>query len=148
MEFDKAKYEADCKKRQAQSRRPKLTLKAAKAIAIQELGTAKGLVPHESNNAEYQRYEMQMGNHTVVIANVCGYWGIAYILFGDKWTYYDIDTLQESYYIADAERKQARREVVRDMVCSDTEFVFKTIVEEHGADACHSMLDEAARNVK
>lgn len=42
-----------------QTRRPKLTLKAAKALAVAEFGTAAGLTPHENNNADYQRYEMR-----------------------------------------------------------------------------------------
>lgn len=142
MNFDMEKYEAACKKRQARSKRPKLTLKAAKTIAIQELGTAKGLTPHESNDAEYQRYEMRMGNHTVIIQNECGYWGIAYIYFGGTRTYYDIETLQESYHTTEAERQADRKEIVREMASGNREYMLKVLVEEHGAESCRALLEK------
>lgn len=130
------------------TRRPKLTLKAAKVLAIAEVGTAAGLTPHENNNADYQRYEMQMGKHTVVISNACEYWGIAYVSFGGKWTYYKIDSLEESEDITESERKKERNEAIENAAACQSAFMFKALLEEHGLEMCRTLLDEAATKIR
>lgn len=123
-------------------RRPKLTLKAAKALALAEFGTAAGLTPHENNDGNYQRYEMQMGKHTVIVSNVCDYWGIAYVhITGGEWVYYKIDSLDESEDITEHERKARRNEELRDAVACRSTFLFKAMLAEYGLDLCRSELD-------
>lgn len=125
------------------TRRPKLTLKAAKALAIAEFGTAAGLAPHENNNADYQRYEMQMGKHTVIISNACDYWGIAYVyITGGEWVYYKIDSLEESEDITEHERKAQRNEELREAAACQSAFMFKALLQEHGLETCRAILDE------
>lgn len=130
------------------TRRPKLTLKAAKTLAIAELGTAAGLTPHENNNADYQRYEMQMGKHTVVVSNACEYWGIAYVSFGGKWTYYDINSLEENSNVTENELKKERNEAIGDAAACQSAFMFKALLEEHGLETCRAMLDEANKKIR
>jgi hypothetical protein len=124
------------------AKRPKLTLKAAKTIALQEIGTTAGLEPHENNNPDYQRYEMRVGNQTVVISNACNQWGVAYIAFAGTCTYYDITTLRVNWSVTDRERKKDRREFLRDAAASDFAFMFTALIEEHGLERCRHMLDD------
>lgn len=132
-----------------QTRRPKLTLKAAKAIAIAEFGTAAGLTPHENNDTDFQRYEMQMGKHSVVISNACDYWGVAYVYISSgEWVYYKIDSLEESEGITEHERKAQRNEELREAVQCQTAFLFKALVEAHGLETCRAMLDEADKKIR
>lgn len=129
------------------AKKPKLTLKSARALATKELGTAAGLVPHENNNSDYQRYEMQMGNNIIVISNVCGYWDTACVSFGGKNTYYDISTLQENYYVTDAERRKERNEVIRDAASCNRGYMIKALLEAYGLDVCRNLLEEEAKKL-
>ena len=122
---------------------PKLTLKAAKAIAVDFLGFSTGIKAHENNNADYQRYEMNIGNCQALITNASGYWGVAYIWFAGKRTYYDIKTLREHRSITDKERRKDRHDDIRDAATSEYAFMFKALVEEHGLESCRNMLEEA-----
>jgi hypothetical protein len=125
---------------------PKLSFKTAKAIAIQEFGTAKGLIPCECNNEEYQRYEIKMGNHAISISNDSyNHWGIACIRFCGEATYIDMETLEENYKITDSERDKARKELISDAVSCNGKFVFRALLEEYGLETCHRMLDEVAK---
>jgi hypothetical protein len=130
-------------------RRPKLTLKTAKTIAIKEVGTAKGLIPHENNSTDYQRYEMQMGKYTLVISSPCKYWGIACASFGGNRTYYKIgaDTPEEDAAVTDREQKRDMDETIRDAAICRSHYVFKALLEEHGIDTCRRILERSAISI-
>ena len=125
-------------------KRPKLTFKAAKAIAMEELGAATKLTPHENNSADFQCYEMQIGNQTARISQAYKYPGFAYVSFAGAFTYYDIGTLKVDYGITDQERQNARREDMRDMAACDSRYMLKALIDEYGLESCHKMLDEAS----
>jgi len=122
-------------------KRPRLTLKAAKAIVVQELGTAAKLMPHENNCAEYQRYEMRIGTFTAVIEQAYRYPGLACVSFAGVYKYYDIATLQEDYNVTDKERRNDLREQMRDMIYSDCRYIVKALVDEYGLESCREMLN-------
>lgn len=125
----------------------KLTLKAAKILAIQELGTAAGLVAHENNNISYQRYEMPLGKYNAVITNDCGLWNMTtlYINNGGHKRYFDTDTLIENDNIADHERQLERYECVKEMIVCQSDYVFEQLAREYGVDYCTQKIKEAEK---
>lgn len=125
------------------SARPRLTIKAAKAIAIQELGTAAKLTPHKTNSAEFQSYEIRIGSFTAVISQAFKYPGVAYISYAGIRVYYDVKTQQVNYKITDAERRNDRRECVKEVIRNDRWYIVKSLVDEYGREPCHKMLDAA-----
>ena len=123
-------------------RGPKLTLKAAKAIAEQELGKSTGLTANENNCADFQSYEIRLGKYTAVISSILRYPGLAFFSLAGVYTYYDIKTISENYVITDKARRKSQREELRDMAASDSRYMLKTLIDEHGLESCHRMLDE------
>jgi len=121
----------------------KLTLKAAKAIIMQELGKSTGLIPHENNSAYYKRYEIRFGSYTATISSANKYPGFAVFSLAGVYKFYNIATLQEDYGITDMERRKSQREDIREMVACDHNFLIKALVDEHGLESCHRMLDAA-----
>ena len=124
-------------------KRPRLTLKAAKVIAVKEFGTAAGLAAHENNNAEYQRYEMRIGNIDAVITNAYSKPGIAfaYLSRGGEWTYYDIATLEENITVTERERRKYNLENIRDAAATSPGQMLTALIDEHGLDNVRRMLD-------
>lgn len=126
--------------------RPKLTLKAAKSIAMQELGTAAGLKAHKSNDAENQRYEMQLGRHTVVIENEVGGWGTASIAYGAQRTTYDIENLERNDLLTEADLVVTCRMLLRDTAGWGRQALFEAMLKECGGeDGCRQLLHDAAQ---
>lgn len=123
---------------------PKLTLKAAKALALRELGAAAGLAATESNNSNYQRYEVWLGNYLAVITNDCAYWGVACVYFCGTRTYFNIDTLEENVTITRQEQNKDRREDVRDFAASNSGYMFQALLEQYGLETCRRMLEKVA----
>jgi hypothetical protein len=83
-------------KRKTRCTLAKFTRQKASKIAIAELGTSKGLVENDSNDEFIQRYEMQLGKHTVVVQNCTVNEGYAFIKFFGKCVFYNINTLEEN----------------------------------------------------
>ena len=121
---------------------PRLTIKAAKAIAEQEIGKATGIKPYESNSAIFQRYEIPLGNFTAAITTAYGYPGIAYFSLAGVCTYYDIKTLRENFEITEKERRNSQREGIRDLASSDSYYMLKALKDELGLESCHRILNE------
>jgi hypothetical protein len=124
-------------------KRPKLTLKAAKALAKAEWGTAVGLVAHENNNAEFQRFEMRLGGLTAIITNTTAYWGVGYMYLAGRYYYFDVTTLLENHGVADKEQRKQQEEDIREMASSNSQYMIKALLNEHGYAALRRMLDEA-----
>ena len=122
----------------------KLTLKAAKAIAVQEFGTSAGLKPHENNDHEYQRYEMRIGKYNAAIANSKRHPGIAYVSFVGDYTYYDINTCGENIEVTEKERHKYQLETIRDMAATHSSYMIKAIIDEHGDDYCLQLFQNIA----
>lgn len=129
-------------------KRPKLTLKAAKAIALKEIGTAKGLTACEGNNDYWQGFSMIIGNIQITISNSTIYAGIVRLSFGGKDTYYDINTLEENFKVLDDAQRTDRLEMIRGAATCQAGYMFKALLEEYGFEECRRMLDEAARKLK
>ena len=125
------------------SRGPRLTLKAAKAIAELELGKSTGLTPHENNRPDFQRYEIRLGNYIAAISSTSRHPGVCCFSFAGVHTYYDIGTLQENHGITAEERRKSRREDIRDMASSEHRHMMEALVDEHGRETCRRMLDDA-----
>ena len=125
-------------------KRPKLTLKAAKAIAIKEFGTAAGLTATDYVDFNIvQSYEMSIGKYNAVISTAYQPNGIVYVSFAGNYTFYDMNTLEENTKLIENRIRQNRLEDLRDMATCDHDLMLKALIEEHGLESCRNMLEEA-----
>ena len=122
----------------------KLTHKAAKEIAIKELGTAKDLVAHEDNCKEFQIYEMRLGCLSVTIRSTEDYVGYAYVLYGGNFKYYCLETLEEDIAMSEAESRLRHTELVKDMASCNSGTVIKALIDLYGQEECHRLIDQTA----
>ena len=114
----------------------RLTLKTARALAVQEFGTCKGLKQASWHNSE-GFYEMTMGNLEIEIHPDMSCSGCIQITVamhgapGHIYQLHDRDTLYRNYKEEDAQRRTAQREA------------FEEWVSAGGPEPCHKLIDEA-----
>lgn len=114
---------------------PRLTLRAARALAMQELGTCRGLVPAKYTNDQHiQRYEMLLGRYRAMITDDGPYFGITTLtVFGPNGiiqTFFNTGTLCESEVITQIENRLSR---YRD---------FQETIEILSPESCRKLLAE------
>lgn len=118
----------------------RLTLKTAKALAVQEFGTCKGLQQEDWLNSE-GFYEMILGNLKIKIrpdmsGSGCIEIGISMLdTPGHIYQLHDRETLQRNYKQEDAQRQKERREA------------FENWVSAGGPEPCHKAIDDFWKRV-
>ncbi|MCI7733407.1 MAG: hypothetical protein MSK39_01265 [Dysosmobacter sp.] len=114
----------------------KLTLKKARAVAIQEFGTAKGLAKEEP--APFGYFTMEIGNLYVRIhPDTYGETGCIVVSAemahgtGQSLKFLDPETLQDNFDALEKRRREDDREALNDWVNSN------------GPEFCHKQIDRA-----
>lgn len=113
----------------------RLTLKTARALAIQEFGTAKGLEADAGTSIE-GFFKMEMGNLAVSIRPDIGMSGCIEVVVcmstaGHRCVgYFDRETLEPDYDVMDRYERQERREALEQWVYGS------------GPEPCHLLIDE------
>ena len=114
----------------------RLTLATARALAVQEFGTCKGLKQASWHNSE-GFYEMTMGNLEIEIHPDMSCSGCIQIDIsmrsgnGHIFQLHDRDTLYRNYKEEDVQRRKEQREA------------FEEWVSAGGPEPCHKLIDEA-----
>ena len=124
-------------------KKQKLTHKAAKEIAIKELGTAKGLLANENNCKEFQIYEMRLGCLSVTIKTTEDCVGYAYVLYGGNYKYYCLETLEEDFAMSETESRIRHTELIKDMASCNRGTVIKALIDLYGPEECHRLINQA-----
>jgi hypothetical protein len=109
----------------------KLTAKTARAVAMQEFGTARGLTKEE-----YGNFKMQIGNLFIDIRGD-GYWETGCIVVSVEMAYgsgrgikfLDPATLKDNFDALERSRRMEDRETMKDWVNSN------------GPEFCHKQID-------
>ena len=113
----------------------RLTLKTARALAVQEFGTCKGLKQASWHNSE-GFYEMILGNLEIEIHPDMSGSGCIQINVsmngtpGNICQLHDRDTLHRNYEEEDVQRRKEQREE------------FETWVSMGGPEPCHKAIDD------
>ena len=113
----------------------RLTLKTARALAVQEFGTCKGLKQGNWHNSE-GFYEMILGNLEIEIHPDMSGSGCIRINVsmngtpGNICQLHDRDTLHRNYEEEDVQRRKEQREE------------FETWVSTGGPEPCHKAIDD------
>ena len=113
----------------------RLTLAKARALAVQEFGTAKGLKQSDWHNSE-GFYVMALGNLEIEIHPDMSCSGCIQIDIsmhgapGRIYQLHDRDTLYRNYKEEDVQRRKERREE------------FETWVSDGGPEPCHKAIDD------
>lgn len=113
----------------------RLTLKTARALALRELGTTKGLKQEAGSNAE-GFYVMELGNLEVKIhpdMSGSGCIELTAVMFGGNgriFQLYDRNTLERNYDEESIHKKRERREA------------FEEWVSCNGPELCHKVIDD------
>ena len=113
----------------------RLTLKTARALAVQEFGTAKGLELDRGTDLEGY-FRMQMGNLCISIQPDIGMSGCIVVRAGLCTAshtcvgYFNRETLEPDYDTMDKYERKEKREAL------------ETWVGDIGPDACHKRIDE------
>jgi len=113
----------------------RLTLKTARALAVQEFGTCKGLKQSDWHNSE-GFYEMALGNLKIEIhpdMSCSGCIQIDVSMFngnGHIFQLHDRETLERHYKEEDVQRWKERREAFEDWVSGS------------GPEPCHKAIDD------
>lgn len=101
---------------------PRLTMKTAKALAIRELGTAKGLKRLTDTSSDVYIYEMQLGTLLIRIDNgwfACN--GLIKLLISTNNVqknikYFNPKTLDEEFWMLDKEQMEEQTEYFNERV--------------------------------
>ncbi|MGP8313313.1 hypothetical protein ACG0Z4_20875 [Enterocloster aldenensis] len=121
-------------RRKERGEMPRLTLKKARELVIQEFGTAKGL--EAEPNAPKGYFQMYIGKLCVrvrndypresgcIVLSVCMDSGRGYFE-----QYHDPDTLEESFDAEDRARRHSEHEALKDWVGTN------------GPEVCHATID-------
>lgn len=113
----------------------RLTLKTARALAVQEFGTCKGLKQASWHNSECF-YEMTLGNLEIEIHPDMSCSGCIQIDIsmrngnGHIFQLHDRDTLERHYKEEDVHKRKERREAFEDWVSAG------------GTEPCHKAIDD------
>lgn len=113
----------------------RLTLTAARKLALQEFGTAKGLEPDRSTYLE-GFFRMEMGNFVVSIRPDLGMSGCIEVYAGLCTAshmcvgYFDRETLEPNYDVMDKYERREKREALEQWVC------------DGGPEPCHKLIDK------
>lgn len=113
----------------------RLTLKTARALAIQEFGTAKGLEPDHATYMEGY-FTMRMGNLCVSIRPDMGMSGCIEVSAGMSTAshtcvgYFNRETLEPDYDVMDKYERQEKRKALEQWVYGG------------GPEPCHKLIDE------
>ena len=113
----------------------RLTLKTARALAVQEFGTAKGLEPDRATCLEGY-FTMQMGNLGVSIHPDMGMSGCIEVSVGMSTAshrcvgYFNRETLEPDYDMMDKYERQEKRQALEQWVYGS------------GPELCHKLIDE------
>lgn len=106
------------------NRFPRLTLQKAEALAIRELGTARGLKRITETPSDVYMYKMQLGSLQIRLDN--GWFahnGLFKLLISTSFSnqvivkYFDPKTLEEDSSALDAEQSERFREQFNELVC-------------------------------
>ena len=114
----------------------RLTLATARALVVQEFGTAKGLEPDRGTCLE-GFFTMQMGNMGVSISPDLGMSGCIMICAGLCTAshtcigYFNQEAIELDY------------DVIGKYECREKHGALETWVGDFGPDACHKLIDEA-----
>jgi len=113
----------------------RLTLKTARALAVQEFGTCKGMKQSDWHDSE-GFYMIDMGNLEITIQPDMSGSGCIQIDIsmngapGHIYQLHDRDTLQRNYKEEDVQRRKERREA------------FEEWVSGGGPEPCHKAIDD------
>ena len=113
----------------------RLTLKTARALAVQEFGTAKGLEPDRGTCLE-GFFTMQMGNMGVSICPDLGMSGCIVVRAGLCTAshtcvgYFNRETLEPDYDVMDKYERQEKHEALEQWVFGG------------GPEPCHKLIDQ------
>jgi len=113
----------------------RLTMKTARALAVQEFGTCKGLKQNDRHHSE-GFYIMTLGNLEIEIhpdMSCSGCIQIDVSMFngnGHIFQLHDRDTLERYYKEEDVQRRKERREAFEDWVSGG------------GPEPCHKAIDD------
>lgn len=118
---------------------PRLTIKKAEALAIRELGTARGLKREAGTPPDIYIYKMSLGALRVRLDN--GWFahnGLFKLMIGtgfgqDIIKYFNPKTLDEDFAAFDLERIARRREQYEEFVC------------HLGIDGCRKIIEAAGQ---
>lgn len=113
----------------------RLTLAAARKLAVQEFGTAKGLEPDRGTALEGY-FRMKMGNLYISIHPDMGMSGCIELTVGMSTAghrcvgYFNQETLEPDYDVMEKYERKEKREAL------------ESWVGDIGPDACHKLIDE------
>jgi len=121
----------------------RLILKKARAIALNEFGTAGGLAPHENNHASFRCYEMKLGKHTVRITESERFPGYAVVDFFGKEVVYNLETIEEDFKLTHKLERERIAYLIRDLASCNRGEMFYALIEQYSYDECVEMLKDA-----
>ena len=113
----------------------RLTLKTARALVVQEFGTAKGLEPDRGTDLE-GFFTMRMGNMGITISPDLGMSGCIVVRAGLCTAshtcigYFNRETLEPDFDVMDKYERREKREALEQWVYGG------------GPEPCHKLIDE------
>lgn len=113
----------------------RLTLKTARALAVQEFGTAKGLEPDRSTCRDGY-FRMELGNLCISIHPDIGMSGCIEVSVGMSTAshrcigYFNRETLEPDYDVMDKYERREKREALEQWVFGG------------GPEPCHKLIDQ------